>query len=1777
MPQLPDRTGILHRLLKTSAQLYKSETDNSIDVEVKLGTYPRNFDNIESFLPFGSLDIDFGKKRAADDETREFEGSCMLRLRSDNNPRRSGAFASSSIRDMRVKVQFAGGGDVAQHYASFDLSEELEDRLHRPTEAMMHFPDPKSRGGIEAKLNIRTENRFGSQETAELTLKHVEGPLNIDRFSVFQARPFLYTAVSDIDLDPEGGSILARWRNDDDREWRMPYRSATLEMPAQSIGEEMERGSRFWAEEKDDDGRPTGRFLPYISESRPIDYRFSPTTRLTIEPDNGRRRYNSVPSNIFQITREAGVKSFQTEMVYPVAIGYQRGNHPTVQVMLSEAGAFMGETGPNLPFLRTRDEKTIDVAQQVFDGSLADWAVYHWRDHRWKESGWPGTIDAYRQLRLNNSAAKANYASRVAQLVLWDGNRPRDAFLLDEDLSFEIRSNQRKSAELEPTEELVTGIKNGGFPTPPLISPLPTNPVGADLTFSERTRIAAFLSGADWDEGGKGGVRGGVLHTIEFPSELFAILRNPKSRAGWIGNVSFSNLGITGQMEVAFDEGRTTFTAEVEHGQLSRLIRRRIGKIAGVWARCRHVTIYSRVTLPSPQFAEEQEGAEFPGWPLLRKIEEYIEPIDEMRVWNNETDAERNSTACFSEFEWVTKRIYVNSSWGEELDGPISGYKIPLWDGGVSEQDQRRKVDEAPGADADNVETAGWFYPKPKLSLNVREEDGKAIRHWCCDPDELYFYTNTEEGAGPDPDTWPPVPGVDTVEGVMRVGVLTKKPRKWDSFLGKRAKASPRRDSMRRKGFDLRVNPDAAVNLQAGRSEKPLFAKLQLVSLARTAEQSEPKEAFTEELAAKFDALQNSAELSGAIGDVTAPITSWIRELDERLGQFACKSSAKEALERELNALADEAKNHVRAAFDAIPADAPAPPSFEVVRQELEREISGLTLTSPATIEEFATSVREYIQREVRMPDDTDAALKEVQKDIQRRGKIIKDRIRSAAMTIKREIVDKGTLANADIALMTSAIDAATADITSLRTAINNSDDLARPIETARTALQEAETAARKVRKSPYVNVAKQALTLITGARRFLQTAEDLYTATREQVTNGLEVAVNQIAALESALVVVSAQITALSSFLVSEVDDYFKRLVHEDNDNPGVVNDLEALLDSIVEMTSDQTKEAIQQLALHLSAQVDAGEKSALAVLQSTNEAIRDELRVKLEILSLNLSKSYTELTVAYGKAVREFTKNLDSAASWFDTKIDTAVDAAKGLINQIDNNAMEFCEELRQKADEIRTKLEAVKSEIEDKIRNEIQDVFDEQTRRDFANMELEAKNRIEELRREYGPTIGQVDTGLKVVKAIGDMPALPDLTFNVDRAEYVFDDVRNQIATSPFGARVKEIESGLRELGVNIPVDGILDQLLPTSDAVNAKFNEVIKGIGGMDFEGLLEKLRLPEIKEEQYQVTHGIDEKTRTAWIKSRVNVDIPGRNALFEAGAFGLYMSKMSLRGSSDITMRLDGRRESITDGKLSADWGLRLGGTQIATFRDVTVHYDGSSLDFDIDPKKIEYHPSLRFVSDVAKRLEESVPPGVKLLKDERGRPYGAEARLDTVVKNPPPLGPITLGPLALNSGVMLTLANKGDFVIRSYAGVGSEERPIFVQIGWLGGGAWITASVVNKRDGKKRVTEPEGSIGVALGSMRSINIANVARGSYSFLLFANANFNSKGSVLRAGLSVRGSARLMAVATVYVHLLLVAIHSSRGGATGKGKLRAKVKISRFYTLRVSKSVSRKIN
>jgi hypothetical protein len=224
-------------------------------------------------------------------------------------------------------------------------------------------------------------------------------------------------------------------------------------------------------------------------------------------------------------------------------------------------------------------------------------------------------------------------------------------------------------------------------------------PLGADLDYSQKTdphaNIGQFLrSNLQWGDPLKdGALRAGAIHTMEFASELFAVLSEPEAMSAFIEALSFSVLGASGASAVSFDEGRTIFSVEIADGQVWRIRKTRLGRIAVLWNKAKHVVVYERSVVPSLQFQGQQPDERTFGWPILRKTEEYVEPIEMFRVFETEPDSGGNSVGFAHGSEFITARIYVDGAWGRDLE--TKGYEIPLW----NPADRWWRLVDTPGAE----------------------------------------------------------------------------------------------------------------------------------------------------------------------------------------------------------------------------------------------------------------------------------------------------------------------------------------------------------------------------------------------------------------------------------------------------------------------------------------------------------------------------------------------------------------------------------------------------------------------------------------------------------------------------------------------------------------------------------------------------------------------------------------------------------------------------------------------------------------------------------------------------------------------------------------------------------------------------------------------------------------------------------------------------------------------------------------------------------------------
>ena len=176
----------------------------------------------------------------------------------------------------------------------------------------------------------------------------------------------------------------------------------------------------------------------------------------------------------------------------------------------------------------------------------------------------------------------------------------------------------------------------------------------------------------------------------------------------------------------------------------------RIGRIGVFWNKAKHVIIYERSVVPSKQFMNEQEKNL--GRPMLRKVKEYVEILEDVRRYpDTELQSAFDGSGCVQACMFSKQIIPVSNSWASNvssLDGNVDlGWQIPLW---------RAGSDPA-------------IYPKPKIEIELRspgsDDDAISIVP-LTDPQRVYFYTDVRSEVDgqrltDDVHAWPAVEGID--------------------------------------------------------------------------------------------------------------------------------------------------------------------------------------------------------------------------------------------------------------------------------------------------------------------------------------------------------------------------------------------------------------------------------------------------------------------------------------------------------------------------------------------------------------------------------------------------------------------------------------------------------------------------------------------------------------------------------------------------------------------------------------------------------------------------------------------------------------------------------------------------------------------------------------------------------------------------------------------------------------------------------------------------------
>lgn len=1581
-------------------------------------------------------------------------------------------FPVSELHDLLCEIRYAAGDDPRRDWAMLDGEQVDQERESVPIVSRIL---EKNKAGAEARstrgwLRAKTTYRQGFDATTELRIEVETGDTSTRGSAVWlNLRPFMAALVDFPESDAQRVSLL--WRSDDPQgaQWRVEHPTVTAVLPPQAVVEEMERGDRFYAVAT----------KPDISDRAPIRYRFSPPAYLTLlpSPAEQNRRFEAAPVNFRELMRSSYVHRLAFEMAYPLSVVYERPKVPSRQLLISEAGEFFGV--PTERVAVTDEGKELPRPLELYLKSLS-----------------AEDQDAYaldlKQLMDRQDLVHLNFSNRLAELHVIDPTRTRNDLALSEDTTFRLRDFALDEV--------------------PLANPLPpSSPI--DLGKVSRT-FRRFLKDDDWARETEGAVRGGLLHSFEMPSELAEVLETPAAVAGVVEALTLSALGATGRMEASFASGKTSFAVVAAHGQLSRLVKTRIGRVGALWNKAKHVVVYERSAARSAQFADEQSlTGKFDGWPLLRKAEEYVEPIQAERDFYKEEQKDSNTTGFIRASVFASTRIYVNGAWARDLG---QGYELPLWDRAASETNPK-------------------FYPRPKIFLECYGEEDQLTKLWFREPDRLHFFTSTAATAGPDTDTWIPEAGVD-FENLPRWDVTEVK----TNALDQRKPAN--RDMCTSVRFDLAVESEGPVNLQHGRGKTPMLVLLDRVSISRSSQSTPVPIKEVSELTKAAETLKKTADIQQS----ARSLVPTVQELRTRIERIVASnlgtpcSDIAELLTKEV------ASAHDQLVFQLNPlkdVDLPAMISREKASVLADYKAIGAQLVSRAMLADTVIQARTAALR---------GTLENLRSRIEKGEFLtIEDRDRSL----------KGVSAN-----FQQFVDECKERL---------HQHLAVPVAALRDACESTRTATRNAAEelrtdaSPLSKNAGVALAMLGEAIAKVDKVPPTFRKSLEPLAGWLTFIGRQLDAIAKA----SDLVASAAPDLAREISVALASVVEEVEKLADVLaanfaNALDALAATAEsELQTHFLDEAAARIYGFKQAIGDNSNAPAIAALKEAERSLdanEGQLRSRYaqvvgqagtaidEVTEQVVEKLYTAAAPSserIAKRVQEMTAKVEGLAG-------TARDELQRVISEAGGNCELLLEPVREQL-----------AKVEDWARRQAQGVLTDV-------LSSQAAHEIQRYVQVAGTAHDIGSKAISLSRAVGDLPTLTPLAFDIDVAAYVFEGAKPEIKMSPAVAQVlSQGQELLEAVGLKVPCERIFDKLIPDlAGDVEYKFSEIFKKFAGIDFTGLFKNFDLPKLTSDNIRVTHGFEKSTRRAWVDTNVAFDSQPYQDLFALGPVAVGLEHMALVAFSGVETRVIGttvqQPVSKTNASLTADWVLLGGGQRLVTFRQVALKYDGASgFDFGLKPENVELHPSLKFLSEFIANFKKKIPPAIQI-EEEGGRPVGVSAGTTIVIDDLPDLGVVSIGPIDMRSSLGLRLVKHRGFSITTAFSLGNKQAPIFVQISWLGGGCWLETRA-RYLEGK---VEPSVSIGLSLGAMRAFNLAGVAKGSFNVLLYCYIEIDSSGDRIAIGLSMTGSALIVGFVNANVSLLLEASHS--GGKTeGTGRLDVEVKISWFYTFRFKRTVT----
>ncbi len=1212
----------------------------------------------------------------------------------------------------------------------------------------------------------------------------------------------------------------------------------------------------------------------------------------------------------------------------------------------------------------------------------------------------------------------------------------------------------------------------------------------------------SFIS-ADYD---KPDFKGGALAGVNNPEIFKLIVKNRQSTRTHAAVIDpeFSPEGGFGTTQAAFDEDRSKLINTIALGRTVTYSVERIGRIACHWNRAKHVIVYERTVVPSRQFYLSQTKSKFPGIPLVRKVEEYVEILEKERVFGNE--ANQPQAAFVKGFKCGERtRIPVDSAWGSAVPG--QGWKVPLWN-------------PAAAAELPDVYPKPQFYLEvstPEQTLDSTLTNPKFVVQNCAleRPQELFFFTSTVSGLPhpADTDSWPPVETVDCVGYPLIVPDAT-------IYETGDPNAAPMPERAVPPGWEpvtFTVEPPpAGVHATDGivATRTPIAAQVKTLTVSRG---SHP--------------IPTTAKKLMTAGDfaVYAPASTSLGGLSQAFGAIQSALGNPVAVQKvaDIQGAVDNLRTHCSDLQTQIPTLLPklsdaVQQSFTSASQQVAQNINAAAgdvfvktdsmvagikkvLANPTSVDPHdpwaseASRLIELVhatQSEVASWDKT-AALKEIQNRL--------------------DVV---------VTSWSAELDQAVGSFSPLRAVSTSVADFQRSLGSIQETLE-------------LVN----AQTPPPAASALLQTCQKLAQSYDHAVTalsSGLASLQSSLKQFDLSVVTLGMNTSAIANQFYAAVDSATQAVANDDATQAqaalqATVHTLSTLqtsafatatkyVDSIAKVLSQSSFDLLRQLSsiqnLYAIGTVEALKS---AIQKIAPDTLLEEIQTNSQALQ---DKIVTNSTAAL--------KSISASVSmWIGAQTAIAAGPWNKLLTSLNGLSVTASTDLLK----LKSTLDALQSGIQGAI--------------DSTNQTLDQYVR-QPLMQNYQKLASDVDPVMRVVRAFGEPPQAPHLDLQPAEVAYIYDYVNKTIPITPVLARANQVGQALNALGINLPATQLAEDLVP-ADLKQFDLNKVLPSFSGLNLGGLFSGVKLPEIANQNIVVTHGWEPQTRRAWLEADVNVPISNRMVVFQAGFFAFTLSDATFRAHSKIQSN-GGQSQQSTSGSIKGKWSMELAeSNSLITFADTTLAFDeGGKLQFNFNPANIKLADALQCISTLVQSFSDpksgfsygTVPGGVK-------------CKFALPV---PDTSGLTSGMTGVNFSTSIEVSYKSSFDITLTLGVSSKDRPFNFAIFILGGCGYLSTSITYHID--THSFEPL-ALDLAIGCSASLAIALGPISGGVYAQFAIELQNS-GSGFRAGafFQITGHVSLLGMVSIDIVLRLEATYAG-GKMTATGHVSYEIKLFMF--------------